>query len=178
MVVFVTAFMAMAALAHEGEDHSAPPAPPTTSSISSPSLAPRAAAATEEFEVVVVLEGKHLIIYVDRFAGNEPVTQATVELEGAGVKGVAAEAAPGVYVANLAAPLAAGKHPLTIVVEAGETADLLSLNLDIPASPPSASGASEFSRRAWAIAGIVGAIVCGGGVWLALRRRKRGASHA
>lgn len=177
MAVFVTAFMAMAALAHEGEDHSAPP--PAASSISSPSVAPRAAAASDEFEVVVVLEGAHLTIYVDRFAGNEPVTQATVELEGAGVKGVAAETAPGVYVANLVAPLAAGKHPLTIIVEAGETADLLSLNLDLPASPPPPpSGASEFSWRAWAIVGVGGALLCGGGVWLALRRRKRGASHA
>jgi hypothetical protein len=46
----------------------------------------RAVAATEEFEVVAVLEGKNLVVYVDRFASNEPVAKARVEVEGGGLK--------------------------------------------------------------------------------------------
>ena len=57
---------------HAGET----PAPvPITAS------APRAVAATEEFEVVAVLEDKHLRVYVDRYASNEPVAGAKVEVE-------------------------------------------------------------------------------------------------
>jgi hypothetical protein len=75
----------------------------------SQSVTPRAAAATEEFEVVTSLEGKKLVVYVDRFASNEPVTQAKVEIEGAGLKGVASETAPGTYVLDVATLPAAGQ---------------------------------------------------------------------
>ena len=62
--------VAFSAFGHGGEDHGAPP-PPV-----SPGVAPRALAATEEFEVVAALEGKQLVVYVDRFASNEPVVKA------------------------------------------------------------------------------------------------------
>jgi cobalt-zinc-cadmium efflux system membrane fusion protein len=70
----------------DGHTHAAPePMPAVTA-------APRAVATTEEFEVVAVVEGKHLMVYVDRFASNEPVAKAKVEVEGAGLKGFASEA--------------------------------------------------------------------------------------
>jgi cobalt-zinc-cadmium efflux system membrane fusion protein len=69
-------------------DHGAPPPP------FSQSGAPRAVAATEDFEVVAVLEGKQLVVYVDRFASNEPVAKAKVEIEGAGLKGSPARPHP------------------------------------------------------------------------------------
>lgn len=114
----------LSAFAHGDEDHGAA-APPVLSQ----NIAPRALASTDEFEVVVVLDGKQLRLYVDQFASNAPVVHAKVEVEGAGVHGVAAEAAPGVYVVNVTA-LAAARYPLTISIEAGETSDLLAAELD------------------------------------------------
>ena len=58
----------------DGHTHAAPePMPAVTA-------APRAVATTEEFEVVAVVEGKHLMVYVDRFASNEPVAKAKVSM--------------------------------------------------------------------------------------------------
>ena len=64
----------------DGHSHAAPAPLPVSQSVT-----PRAAAATEEFEVVTSLEGKTLVVHVDRFASNEPVTQAKVEIEGGGL---------------------------------------------------------------------------------------------
>ena len=117
-------FLTSATFGHGGEDHGA----------SSPTLslgvAPRAAAATEEFEVVAVPEGKHLLVYVDRFASNEPVEKAKVEVEGAGLKGIGVEATPGTYVMDLATNMPPGKHAFTISIEAGDITDLLSATLE------------------------------------------------
>jgi len=113
-----------AALGHGGEDHDAPP--PAISQ----DVAPRTSAASEDFEVVAVLEEKKLVLYVDRFASNEPLAKAKVELEGAGLKGLASELAPGTYVMDVTSPIPPARHPLTISIEAGDTADLLSASLD------------------------------------------------
>jgi len=60
--------------ASDGHTHGAP-APAAAPIIAG---APRAVAATEDFEVVAILEGKQLVVYVDRFASNEPVAKAKV----------------------------------------------------------------------------------------------------
>jgi hypothetical protein len=147
----------------DGHTHAAPePLPVVT-------LSPRAAAATEEFEVVAALEGRKLVVYVDRFASNEPVTKAKVEVEGAGLKGLASEAAPGTYLMDVAAALAPGKHALTISIEAGDSADLLSAVLDT--SPPGIADAVTHgwnSRVVWSIA----ALLLAAGALLVYRRRK------
>ena len=62
----------------DGHSHEAPAPLPVSQSVT-----PRAVAATEEFEVVTSLEGKKLVVYVDRFASNEPVVQAKVDALGA-----------------------------------------------------------------------------------------------
>ncbi|MFO1250957.1 MAG: hypothetical protein U1E77_07415 [Inhella sp.] len=47
---------------------------------------PRFVASSELFELVGVLDGKALTLYLDRADSNEPVTAATLELELAGAK--------------------------------------------------------------------------------------------
>ena len=149
----------------DGHTHAAPePIPVVT-------LSPRAAAATEDFEVVAAIEGKKLVVYLDRFASNEPVTKAVVEVEGGGLKGVAGEIAPGTYTLDLATAMSPGKHPLTIAIEAGDTTDLLTTTLDI--SPPAAGeehvhGWSE--RIVWIVAGL---LLLAAGALLAMRRRNK-----
>lgn len=156
--------VAFSAFGHDGEDHGAPP-PPVNQAV-----APRAVAATEEFEAVAVLEGKKLVIYVDVFASNEPVTKAKVEVEGAGLKGTAVEAAPGTYVMDAAAILPPGKHGLTIGIEAGDTADLLSTTLDTSAPDQGEVHAHGWNERViWIVAVL---LLLAGGLLLAVQRGK------
>jgi hypothetical protein len=124
--------------------------------------------------VVAVLEGKHLVVYADRFASNEPVAKAKVEIEGAGLKGVASETTPGTYVLDLSPHrLPPAMHPLTISVEAGDSTDrpaerhaghhrLRDHERCIPTA--GASGSSGRCRSAAADAT---------GIWFAVRRHKR-----
>ncbi|MBI5900318.1 MAG: LPXTG cell wall anchor domain-containing protein [Rhodocyclales bacterium] len=162
IVLFTVTF---SAFGHGGEDHGAPP-PPVAQAID-----PRAAAATEEFEVVTSLEGKKLVVYVDRFASNEPVAQAKVEIEGAGLKGVASEMAPGTYVLDVAPSLPPAKHPLTISIEAGDTVDLLSATLDTSASVANVAHSHGWSE--WIVWVLAGALLLLTGILFAARRRKR-----
>lgn len=107
------------------------------------SLLPRGATAYEDFELVVVLEPTRLVLYVDRLASNEPVLGARVEVEGAGLSGVAVEGAGGAYAIALGAPVPPGHHALTITLQAGAEADLLSATLDVPAPPAAAPAAAR-----------------------------------
>jgi hypothetical protein len=151
--------------ASDGHTHGAPAAAPVPVTAG----APRAVAATEDFEVVGVLEGKHLVVYADRFASNEPVAKAKVEIEGAGLNGLARETAPGTYVMDLAAGLPPAKHALTIGIEAGDTADLLSATLDTTLT--AASSEHVHGRAEWVV-WIVAALLLTASALLVYRRRK------
>jgi membrane fusion protein, heavy metal efflux system len=74
-VIGVLVTLASPARAHEGHDHGAPPTPITTT------IAPRVDASSAMFEVIAVLRDDKLTIFVDRFITNEPVTDATVEVD-------------------------------------------------------------------------------------------------
>lgn len=167
VALFTATFAAAsAAYAHGDEDHGAPP-PPVTQS-----MAPRAVAATEEFEVVAVLEGKHLMVYVDRYASNEPVAGAKVEIEGGGLQGVAAESAPGTYLLNLAAAMPPAKHGLTISIEAGDSADLLTATLDTSSAAPAAVHTHYWGE--WIVWGLAALLLVSVALLAARRRKQKG----
>lgn len=148
----------------DGHSH-APPVPvPVTLN------APRALAASEDFEVVAVLEGKQLIVYVDRFASNEPVVKAVVEVDGAGFKGLAVESTPGIYVMDIASPMPPAKHALTISIAADDSADLLLATLDTSQSDDKSVHVHDWSERAvW----IIAVLLLAAGALLIARRNKR-----
>ncbi|MCF8179064.1 MAG: LPXTG cell wall anchor domain-containing protein [Sulfuritalea sp.] len=148
----------------DGHTHAAP------EPVLAVATSPRATATSEDFEIVIALEDNRLVLYVDRFASNEPVTKAQVEVEGAGLKGLASEVAPGTYVIGSANPLPAARHALTISIEAGDTADLLLATLDT--SPAAAAEAHVHSWNEWAV-WIVAAMLLLAGIGLLLARRKR-----
>ena len=152
----------------DGHTHAAPEPLPTVT------MSPRAVAATEEFEVVAVLEDKHLVVYVDRYASNEPVAGAKVEIEGSGLHGIATESAPGTYLLNLAAAMVPAKHGLTISIEAGDSADLMTAMLDTSSAVPAVAHTSY--RSAWIAWGLVALLLLGGGALLAARRRAQKAT--
>ena len=89
------------------------------------------------FEIVAIARGENLEIYLDRFATNEPVIGATLEVESPGGPVKAAAGADGTY--RVAAPWLAkgGRTDLIFTVTAGDTTDILPLTIQ------AASGAAQ-----------------------------------
>lgn len=91
---------------------------------------PRVEASSDTFELVAELRGAELVIVVDRYASNEPVLDASVEVESGALKAVARfRPEPGDYVvtdpALLKALAAPGEHGLVFTLVAGADSDLL-----------------------------------------------------
>lgn len=101
---------------------------------------PRIEAASDTFELVGSLAGGELSLWLDRFASNEPVLQAQVEVESGGLKAVARfHPDLGDYVVDDPALLKKlsepGEHALVISIVAGQDSDLLDavLRVALPA---------------------------------------------
>ena len=166
------------AQAHEGHDHGAPP--PAAAA----HLAPRAEAASADFELVAVLRGGELRIYLDRFADNAPVEGATVELDTPAGTQTAAAAEPGTYVAPAASLADPGAHDLAVTVTVGGAVDLLATTLIVPQpeaparapdpTPRPAALAAIGGQSAGLLAGIAIGLIAGIAV-MALRHRAAGA---
>ena len=168
--------LALSTLAHGGGDssdghsHGEPEKPPMTIGI-----APRTSTQTDEFELVAVLTGGKLTLYLDRYADNAPVAGAEIEVQSGASKAVAAQATPGVYVLPGEAFAQPGKYPLAISIQAGESADLLTATLDL--SGPSEGVEHKRSwdvTTAWSAAGVL--LLAGAGL-VVVRRRKQIRKH-
>ena len=163
------ALFALTAWSHGGEDHSHDAAAPAMAN----DIAPRATTQTEDFELVAVLADGKLTLFLDRSASNEPVADAEIEVESGAFKAVAAQLAPGIYALPGEAFANPGKYPLSISVQAGDTADLLTATLDLapPAGVEHVAGWDKWARRvAW---GASGALLLAGAGLVAVRRRHR-----
>jgi hypothetical protein len=164
--------LALSAHAHGGEDHGDEAAPPAVVA----EAGPRAIAASEDFEFVALPQAGQLLIYLDRFATNEPVANAEVEIESGAFKAIATVIGPGVYAVAGDAFKAPGRHPLTVTIQtdakSGGVSDLLSATLEI--APPAASVAPATGR--WANGASLGAAalaVLALGATIAIARRRR-----
>ncbi|MFO1217551.1 MAG: hypothetical protein U1E89_04105 [Burkholderiaceae bacterium] len=150
------------ARADAGHDHGDAPA-----RAAGPGL-PRFAAMSDLFELVGVVDGRNLTLYLDRAADNAPVDGAKLELEVGGAK-VAVRALPeGVFEAQLAQPPRPGVTPVTATVSAGADSDLLAGELTIAeeASAAAAAPGRERQLAAWSAAGVLALGVLG---WLIRR---------
>jgi len=97
---------------------------------------PRFAAASELFEVVGILEGGQLGVYIDRFATNEPVTLAQVELQIGNDKFIGTlRPDQGSFVFANAKFDQPGSYAMVLTITANEDVDILAANLLIPALP-------------------------------------------
>ena len=161
------------AWAHGGEDHGDATAPlPTTSN------AVRMSSTSDQFELVGVLEGKVLTIYLDQYATNAPVTKAQIELESAGWKGNANEVAPAVYVVSSEALAQPGKHPIAITVQAGDTTDLMDAILEVGLVKAGAIGLEHTQYpREWGLWSGAAALFLAGTGLVFIRRRKQRRQH-
>lgn len=118
---------------------------------------PRFSAVSETFELVGVLSGKQITLYLDRFADNSPVRGAQIELEIGGAKFKAEKHGEDEYEVVLPEAPKAGVLPVTATVTAGNEADLLAGELDIheEAHVDEAAHTHSWTEYAgWAVAGI------------------------
>lgn len=167
----VLACASWSAAAHGGEDHGAE----TPVAISIP-VAPRAYAQTEDFELVAQLQGTVLNITLDRFATNDPVADAQIEVEsGTAFKAQAQQIAPGLYTVKADALAAPGKYALNFSVQAGDSADLLAATLDITA--PTQTLAHVHSWREWTTWVLSGLVLAAGLALVVVRRRRWARKH-
>ena len=164
----LAALLAGPALADEGHNHGAAPAAPAAT------VLPRFAAASELFELVGLVNGKQLTVYVDRFDDNAPVKAAQVDLEIGGTKVALKEHADGEYEGVLADELPAGVAPLTATVVAGNETAVLNAELAVheDAHDEPAQGRSPKMHAAW-VAAAVAALLA----WAWLRRRGAAAAR-
>jgi membrane fusion protein, heavy metal efflux system len=159
------------ASAHEGHDHG------EQQPVSAGAL-PRGEADSDAFEIVAIVRGENLEIYLDRFATNEPVTGATLEVESPNGPVKAAAGADGTY--RVAAPWLAknGRTDLIFTVTAGDTTDILPLT--IQSAPGAAQSVAQQDATAGGHFSKVSVLLVLGGAFIgallsaiALRGRRR-----
>lgn len=167
------AVLGASAFAHEGHDHNEQRAPVAAA-------APRGEANSADFELVALSRGGELTIYLDRFGTNEPVLDASMEVETPSGPAKAVTNADGTY--RLPAPWAkaAGHYDLIFTVIAGSQTDVLTLSIDVPPANP--ENPVALTGKSWlgSLAGLSLAIGCFFlGILAALYwQRKRTASAA
>jgi cobalt-zinc-cadmium efflux system membrane fusion protein len=145
IIALLLAPLVLVAQAHEGHDHGPPEA-------ASGQLAPRVATRSETFQLVGILRGDRLVIYLDRATTNEPVTTADIAVTiGDAADAVNAEwGAEGTY--TLTSPQFKTAGPIELVFsitgDAGE--DLLAGTLTVPGEAAATPGSSTIGTlRTW-----------------------------
>ncbi len=108
--------------------------------------APRFSAGTDLFEVVGILSGGELAVFVDRFATNVPVVDAIVELESGAFKAKGVlhkDLGDFVFPADIFNK--PGSHALVLTITAGEDIDIIAANLVVP----DARAGDEHAAGSW-----------------------------
>lgn len=168
LLALCVAVAVSAARAGGDHDHSHDAAPKTATA-----PAPRFAAQSESFEVVGVLQGEALVVFVDRFEDNAPVLEARVEIESGSFKALGElDAERGAYRFDAAAFKEPGSYPIQIALTVSGQSDLLGADLVVPDPHEGHAHAAmqpSLSRYAGWAGG--GAIVLLGLFW-ALRRSR------
>ena len=157
------------ALAHEGHDDAPTLRAPATG------LAPRVAAVSPDIELLAELRQDTLLIYLDRFATNEPLNGATIEVEEGPNRATATPAGDGLYQASAPWLARPGSHALVFTVHAKDLDDLLNATLEVPDlhNAPDQIAQSGFTPRWTVYAAAVAALLFIAGVLIGRRQRQR-----
>jgi hypothetical protein len=150
--LLVSVAIAWPTVAQAGPGHDHGEAAPTPSGPAQP----RFSAVSETFELVGVLNGKQLTLYLDRATDNAPVTGAQIELEIAGTK-FRAQAHDDTYDVVLPEGAKPGVLPITATVTAGADVDLLAGELDLHEAAHAREAAHTHGwteYASWAAAGL------------------------
>ena len=138
----IVAGMTAPAAAHEGHDHGAPPPAVAVAST------PRVAIQSDAYELVGVLSGDRLRLFLDRFGSNEAVSDAAILVTIGGDEEVRAEPAPdGAF--TVPSRKFTGQGPLEMIfaVTAASGDDLLIGTLQLPAEPAAPAAAALTPTR-------------------------------
>ena len=111
--------------ASPGHDHGDAPA------ASVGTASPRVTSHSDLFELVGVVEKGEMTIFLDRYATNEPVKDAKIDVEIGNIKGVAAVQPDGSYLFKNDVLAKPGELAVSFTVIAGKDADLLAGDLKI-----------------------------------------------
>ena len=129
LLVIVCAMLSnLTASAHEGHDHNEEEAVVDSEALS------RVVATSDQFELVGIAQFNTLVIYLDSFSTNAPVTDADIEVTIGSDIALAELGRDGVYSASSELFAASGEHELIFSISTPDTADLLigTLNIDEP----------------------------------------------
>lgn len=156
LIVAAALFLVPAPLAkaHEGHDHETI-APPTNAAV------PTLEADGSDVQIVALLRGQTLILFVDRLADNSPVTGAAVTVAVDGGPAMAVPVTPdGTYQA--AAPWAKpGDHALNFVVTGDGLADLLVGTLTVPVASGEVRAGMPWGVVLLPVATFIGGLLLG-----------------
>ncbi|WP_428419530.1 hypothetical protein [Methylibium sp.] len=142
---------------------------------------PRFSAVSETFELVGVLSGKQITLYLDRFADNSPVRGAQIELEIGAATFKATKLGDDEYEVVLPEAPQPGVLAVIATVTAGNEADLLAGELDIHEETHADEAAHTHSwteYAGWALSGIaaLGLLFWGGRRLIHARSVRTGAA--
>ena len=174
VAALVSFFGGRSSPAHDGHDHGAPP--PAVMS----NLAPRTEVASAHYELVAIARSGELVIYLDRFATNESVDGASIEVETpAGPEPVRAMANEPY---RLSAPWSnkPGAYDLIFTVTKDGNADVLPVTLIIPPGDPGGKVGTTAMPAIGVVSNVPTSLIAGLGGFAAgmivmtlLRRRRR-----
>ncbi len=153
-----------AALAGPGHDHGNESTPTTTGN-----ALPRFAASSELFEMVGVVDGQRVTLYLDHAADNSPVDNASLEVELAGTRLSLKPHAAGEFEAVLPAALPPGLSAVTATIITPSETDLLAGEIDFHPDVHGADAAPPRSAKQLALWGIGGIATLGLLAWIARR---------
>lgn len=145
----------LSAFAHGGEEHG----DEAKAAVSLPASGPRLELKSPDVELLGMLHDGKLTLYVDRYASNEPIRNARIELESNGRKVQAQAEKDGSYTAAADWLRQPGKHEVMASVEADGLEDLLIGSLEVPGTKPEALGRTWLDDAKWAAGGIAAAIL-------------------
>lgn len=162
LLAVLLATASFCSLAGEGHDHGEAP-----TAAGGPAK-PRFTATSEGFELVGVVNGKHITLYLDHAADNSPVKDAKLELDLGGTKVAVQPHGEGEFEATLAKELQPGEISVSATVVAGAVTDLLAGDLDVHADThaDAAQGATWKTYALWVFGGMLALVLLA----LALRR--------
>lgn len=172
--LWVVMVLAITAPAFAAGDHGAAKTPAGAVAAS-----PRFQGYSDLFEVVGILKGDELSIMIDRYATNEPVLDAKVELETGALKQPATfHADHGDYSLPAESFRKPGTYPIILTIVSGKDIDLIAGDLVVPDpeaghdhSAESASGLMKWAKPAGAAALALIVLMIAVSMWR--RRRAR-----
>ncbi|WP_298210707.1 hypothetical protein [Acidovorax sp.] len=164
-IAWVLSLPVHAVWAGEGHDHGEAPA------AQAGTASPRFAATSDLFELVGVLNGQTLSLYLDRADDNSPAKGATLDLVVDAAPVAVQTVGDGEFEAMLPNPVPEGVLAVTATVVAGNDSDLLAGELDIHASvhAPEAAGRVSRTTQAAAVVAAIGIVLA----LLAMLRARR-----